>query len=424
VWHPWGMNTTDIWLLFTLVVLIVAAAVLGASEAALLRVKRIRIEIEADAGDSRARTMLTLLDDLPRVLNTVLLVVLLVQIAAATISGVLTARVFGSLGVTIASFVLTFVLFVYSEAIPKTYAVRHPESVARATAPLLRFLSWILRPIVSILIWFADLQAPGTGIAAPTAPTEEELLRLTLEAATTGTIERSDHVLIDRAFELGDLRVDDIFVPRLDIVAISNDISVREALDVAIASGHRRVPTFDSDIDNIVGVARLADLAKAGIDGPDTLVASLTREPLVVPESRKVIDLLGDMADSATHFAVAVDEFGGTAGIVTIEDIVERLVGPIADAGEHASPDIDAIGPGVWVAAGTTDTDDLERAIGRPLPRGDWNTVAGLVIALAGHFPGEGETVETDELRFRVLEESDHRIRSVEVSGQGAETAT
>ena len=171
-------------------------------------------------------------------------------------------------------------------------------------------------------------------------------------------------------------------------------------------------------------MARLADLAKAGIDDPDTLVASLTREPLVVPESRKVIDLLGDMADSATHFAVAVDEFGGTAGIVTIEDIVERLVGPIADAGEHASPDIDAIGPGVWVAAGTSDTDDLERAIGRPLPRGDWNTVAGLVIALAGHFPGEGETVETDELRFRVLEESDHRIRSVEVAEQGAETET
>jgi CBS domain containing-hemolysin-like protein len=230
--------------------------------------------------------------------------------------------------------------------------------------------------------------------------------------------------LIDRAFELGDLRVDDIYVPRLDIVAIANDTSVREALDVAIGSGHRRIPTFDGDIDNIVGVARLADIAKTGIDDPDTLVASLAREPLVVPESRKVIDLLGDMADSATHFAVAVDEFGGTAGIVTIEDIVERLVGPIPVAGEHASPDIDTIGPGIWVAAGTADTDDLERAIGRPLPRGDWNTVAGLVIALAGHFPSEGESVETDELRFRVLTESDHRIRSVEVSEHGAENAT
>ena len=409
------MDATDIWLLTALLVLIGVAAMLGASEAALLRVRRVRLEIESDAGDSRATTMLALLDDLPRVLNTVLLVVLLVQIAAATVSGVLAARLFGSLGVTIASFVLTFVLFVYSEAIPKTYAVRHPESVARASAPLLRFLAWILKPIVSILVWFADLQAPGTGIVDPTGPTEDELRRLTSQAAATGAIERSDHVLVDRAFELGDLRVDDVYVPRLDIVAVPDTASVRTALDLAISSGHRRLPTYERDIDSIIGVVRLRDLARVGIDQPEKPVSIVAVEPLVVPESRKVVDLLGDMRDKAIHFAVVVDEFGGTAGIVTIEDIVERLVGPITPTGSSASEDIQTVDSTTWIAAGTADTDEIEDAIGRSLPQGEWNTVAGLVIALVGHFPLVGETAETDDLTFTVLEESSHRILRVRI---------
>jgi CBS domain containing-hemolysin-like protein len=410
------MNAIDVWLIISLAVLIAVAGVLGASEAALLRVRRVRLEIESDAGDSRARTMLTLLDELPKVLNTVLLVVLLVQIAAATLSGVVAARLFGSLGVTIASVALTFVLFVYSEAIPKTYAVNHPEAVARHTAPLLRFLSWFLSPVVAVLVWFADLQAPGTGIAAPSAPTEEELLRLAAEAAEKGTIESSDHELIDRAFELGDLRVDDIYVPRLDVVAVPNSETVRAALDIAIETGHRRIPTYEGDIDNIVGVVRLVDLARSSMDLPDQPVSSLAMEPLVVPESRKVVGLLGDMRDEAVHFAVVVDEFGGTAGIVTIEDVVSRLVGSVSAPERHISFDIESIDAATWIVAGIADTDELERAVGIPLPRGEWNTVAGLVIALIGHFPKEGESFETERLQFTVLEEAAHRILNVEVT--------
>jgi CBS domain containing-hemolysin-like protein len=410
------MDTTDLWLLITLIALIGVASVLGASEAALLRVRRVRLEIDADAGDTRSSTMLTLLNELPFVLNTVLLVVLLAQIAAATVSGILAARLFGSLGVTIASFVLTFVLFVYAEAIPKTYAVRHPESVARQTAPLLQFLSWILGPIVGALVWFADLQAPGTGIVAPSAPTEPELLRLAAEAAATGTIETSDHELIDRAFELGDLRADDIYVPRLDVVAVPNSEVVRNALDIAVSSGHRRIPTYEGDIDSIVGVVRLMDLARSSIDDPGRLVSSLALDPLIVPESRRVVDLLGDMRDAAIHFAVVVDEFGGTAGIVTIEDIVGRLVGSIAAPEHHVSSEIKRIDSSTWIATGIADTDDLERAIGVPVPRGEWNTVAGLVLALIGHFPTKGESLETEDLNFTVLDESEHRILSVEVN--------
>ena len=185
------MDGTDITLLVILIALLAAAVVLGASEAALLRVQRVRVEVAAGDGD-RAVRLLHLLDDLPRVLNTVLLVVLLVQIGAATVTGMLSGRHFGNLGVSIASIALTVVLFVYAEAIPKTYAVRHPYRVARATAPIVSALAWLLRPIVTVLVWFADLQAPGSGIAASTTVTEDELRRLASHAAVEGSIEQSN----------------------------------------------------------------------------------------------------------------------------------------------------------------------------------------------------------------------------------------
>lgn len=410
------MSATDLWLLSTLFALIVSASVLGAAEAALLRVPRVRIEIAASDGDARSRTMLALLNDLPRVLNTVLLVVLLVQIAAATIAGTLAVRLFGSLGVTLASFALTFVLFVYSEAIPKTYAVHNPETVARATAPLLRFLARLLRPVVSVLVRFADLQAPGTGIASPTAPTEEELLHMASEAAATGLIEESDRVLIDRAFALGDLKVDDIYVPRLDIVSVSNDLSVREGLDFALASGHRRIPIYDGNIDNIVGIVRLSDLAAASLERPESGVASIAHEPLVVPESKRVIELLDEMQRADNHFAVVIDEYGGTAGIVTIEDVAARLVGPILHEGEPATTGIDRIDAITWIVAGATDTDDLERALDLELPEGEWNTLAGLLIGHAGRIPGVGETFTITGARFEVTEALNHRITRVRIT--------
>jgi CBS domain containing-hemolysin-like protein len=365
------MSAIDAWLIAVLVGLIGAATILGAAEAALLRVPRVRLEVAAEAGDHRSAVMVALLDDLPRVLNTVLLVVLLVQIGAATISGVLAARLFGSIGVTVASIVLTFVLFVYTEAIPKTYAVKHPETVARATAPLLRLLAALLRPIVSVLVGFADLQVPVTGIASPSAPTEEELLRLASDAAAVGTIDPSDHVLIDRAFELGDQRVDDIFVPRLDVVAIRDDLPARDAFDVAISTGHRRIPIYIGDIDTVVGVVRLRDIAMYAIQDGDRPVSSFAREPLIVPESKRVIELLEDMQARNNHFAVVVDEFGGTAGIVTIEDIVERLVGSFSAEGTPASRDIEQVGPSKWIVQGSTDTDDAERILTVSIPRGD-----------------------------------------------------
>jgi len=404
----------DLPLLIALVVLFLLAILLAAAEAALLRVSRVRVEVHADHGDPGAVRLLGLVGDLPRVMNTVLLTVLLVQIGAATLSGVFAERHFGGIGITITSVVLTIILFVYAEAIPKTYAVRRPMAVARFVARPVRLLTWLLRPIVSVLIWFADLQAPGRGIAAQVGVSEEELRRLALQAARVGEIDPSDAELMERAFDLGDARVDEILVPRLDIVAVAGDRPLREALDAALASGHRRVPVFEGDLDNITGVVRLRELASAITGGSTGSVGDLAKAPLVVPESKRVIELLREMQDAGRHFAVVVDEHGGTAGIVTIEDVVAELVGEVADEGEPRLSPI-RTAEGRLVVEATADVDELAEKLDTSLPRGDYHTVGGLVIDAAGRIPLVGDEVEIAGFVFKVLRGSKRRVRTLEV---------
>ncbi len=410
------MENVEAWLVAALVVLIAAAAVLGAAEAAILRVPLVRVEIDAQSGRKRARTLVRVLDDLPRTLNTVLLVVLLVQISAAAIVGLLAERLFGSLGVTIASIILTIILFIYTEALPKTYAVAHPVRVGYATAPLLTLLVFLLRPIVAVLMWVANIQAPGTAVASPAAPTEQELLQLAAEAADTGNIEETERRLFDRVFDLGDRFVDEIYVPRPDIVAVPATTTVKDALETAIASGHRRVPIYAEDLDKIVGVVAIIDLAAVVVEDPDRLALDLASAPLIVPESRAVVDLLGDMQRERIHFVVVVDEFGGTAGIVTIEDVVTRLVGRISDDDEVPVDGFTQISDRLWTMPGSAHVADVERALDIELPAGDWNTIAGLLIGIIDEVPSIGDTVEIDGLTLTVLGVDGHRITRIRVS--------
>ena len=406
-------------LVLALLALLAAAALLGAAEASLLRVRRTAVEVEAEAGARKVQRVLRLVDDLPRTLNTVLLTVLLVQIGAATVTAVLAERLFGNAGVTVASIVLTLVMFVYAEAIPKTFAVRHPLRVATATAPGVSVLAILLRPIVSALVWFADLQAPGEGIAGPGGVTEEELRRLAAEAARSGRIAQSDLALMERSFRVGDLSVEQILVPRIDVVGVPSEMAASEALGIAIESGHRRLPVYETDPDDMGGVVRLRDLAAHLSDGADDAVGTLARDVLVVPESKRVLELLGEMQASGCHFAVAVDEHGGTAGIVTIEDVVEELIGDVADEGEERQPEMLSLGDRRWRVDARLSVNELEDALEASLPVGEWNTVGGLVLAHLGHIPRAGETCDIGDLTVTVTSASRRRVREVELSPKG-----
>ena len=403
-------------LIVLFVIFFLTAVVLAAAETALVRVSRVRIAARAEEGSRRADRTLRLLDDLPRVLNTILLVVLLVQIGAATVTGILAERWFGSLGVTIATVVLTIFLFVYSEAIPKTYAYRNAASVIMALAYPIGLLTSLLRPVVSLLVKFADLHAPGKGIATTPTVTERELRSLAEAAATEGQITDADLSFIEGAFRLGDRIAEEVMVPRVDVIGIPAEATIQLALDTVLSTGHRRLPVYEGTIDNIVGVVRLRDLLE-----DDGAVAKRAYPPLFVAESKRVVDLLKEMQEAATHVAIVVDEHGGTSGMVTIEDIVEELFGVVSEEGMVASPLLRPIGKSRWLVDGRMLTEDLAEAIDTTLPEGDWTTVAGLVMGLAGEVPKPGTELEAGDALLRVATVTRRRIRRVVVTLDGSE---
>ncbi len=408
--------TDSIPLLVTLGGLVAVAAFLGASEASLLRVPQVRAEVMAEQGDRAAGRVSRLTADLTHTMNAVLLLVLLVQVSAATIAGVVAERHFGSTGVTIASVILTIVMFVYTEAIPKTFAVRHPMQVARVVSAPIAVLALLVRPVVRLLVGLADLQAPGKGVKTGVSVSEAELIRLAAKAEAEGSIESTDRQFIERAFAVGDMRITEILVPRVDVVAVRADATAQQALDVAVSAGHRRIPIYEGDLDNVTGMVRVRDLAPVVATTPELQVSELAIDVLAVPETRRLVDVLRDMQQARMWLAVVVDEFGGTAGIATIEDVVAVLVGDIAD--EHATPipEIRPDGPGRWVVDGAADLRDLSEALGTDLPQGDWTTAAGLVIGLAGRIPATGDAVEIPGFRFEVTAATRRRVKRIEVT--------
>jgi len=401
-------------LLGVLAGLVVLAAFLAAAETALVRIPRVRLEVAAEKGDRPAARVLRLVHDLPRVLNAVLLTVLLVQVGAATIAGVVAERHFGNTGVTIASVLLTVVMFIYTEAIPKTVAVRHPLAIARLVAIPVAALAFATRPLVAVLLFVADLQAPGKGIASSSTVTEAELRRLAADAAAAGEIAPADLDLIERSFSIGDTPVGAITVPRPAVVALPLGTPLAEALDRALRSGHRRLPVYQGDLDGICGVVRLRDLAAAVSAGWPSTLAELQQPVITVAETRKVRDVLRDMQASGHHLAAVIDEHGGTTGIVTVEDAVEELVGDIGEAGRPRR--VRPLAPGRWAVDASADVPELEQALGASFPDGRWRTVAGLVISAAGHLPRVGETVTVAGFTFRVTAATRRRVVRVEVT--------
>ena len=386
---------------------------LSAAEAALLRISPVRAVSQAET-TKRWRTLAALVENLPNVLNAVLFAALLAQIGAATLAGLLAQETFGSWGVTAATVGLTALLFVYGEAIPKTYAVRHPDRVGLVLARPIRIVEIAFRPIVRILVWIADLQMPGKGIATAPTVTEAELRYLASWAAREGEITEEDADLIRRAFRIGDRLADDVMVPRPDIVAVSGDCDIAEALELALDFGHRRLPVFNGSIEHIDGMVRMRDLVAVPETRREGLsVRVVSEEPLVVPASKRVLDLLREMQAAQTHLAVIVDEHGGTAGIVTIEDIAAELLGTMVES--PAILPVVEIGSDAWSIDAALPIEDLADLIHETVPEGP-NTVGGLVMLITGTIPTLGEAVVLGNHELRVTSLRDRRITRVEVA--------
>jgi putative hemolysin len=391
------LGTSDILLMVVVVVLIAITGFLALSETAITRMSRIQAHSLSEEGVPRAKTLLRLVEHTERVLPVVLFALELCTLVAATLVGVVAEHVFGAIGVVIATAFEVVVIFVVAELAPKTWAVQHSERAALLAAPVVRFLYGLppLRWITKALIAVANGLLPGKGMSEGPYTSDEMIRAVADTAADEDVIENDERTLIHSIIDFGDTVVRDVMVPRPDMVSVESRARIIDVVDIAIAAGYSRIPAFAQGIDDIVGVVYVKDLLRAEREGrADDPVSVVMREAQFTPESKRVSELMREMQVSKHHMALVVDEFGGTAGLVTLEDLIEELVGDISDEYDVDEADAEQLADGTHVVNARMPVSEVNELIGyEALPEGDWDTVGGLVYSELGHVPTEGEEV-------------------------------
>jgi CBS domain containing-hemolysin-like protein len=406
-------------LLVAVFVLIAASAVLSLAETGLTRTSRARAKALEDAGQRGARSLRRLVEDPETFLAPILLLVLFCQLVAATLVGVVAAQVFGPIGVAIATAFEVVVIFVFSEAVPKQWAVRHSDRAALLAAPIVTTLvKFPLTHLVSkALIGLARLITPGghDTVSGPDV-TESELLAFADVAALDEAIESDERVLIHSIIDFGDTIVREVMVPRPDVVAVEESVTVGAVLERALEAGYSRIPVFNQSLDDVVGVAFTKDLIRAARSGKEQCpVSEVCRPANYVPETKRVAPLLREMQAGQFHLAVVIDEYGGTTGVVTLEDLIEELVGEISDEFDVDEPLIVPLGGGQFRVSSKMAVDEVNELLGAELPTGDWDSIGGLVLAISGHVPSEGESVEVNGHLLVAEKVQGRRIGSVRI---------
>ena len=394
-----ALGSAEVLMLVAITVLMGASIFLAVAETALTRTTRTKAIALADEGDRRARTLLRLVEHTDRWLNPLLLVILAMQLVQATLIGVVSERLLGPVGVAVATVINVGLVFVVAEAAPKTWALQHPERAALLAArpvaaiaafPPLRLLSRGLIGLTNVLL-------PGKGLKRGPFVTEEELLALAEVAVEEEVIEEGERELIESIIEFGDTVVREVMVPRPDMVTVPADFRVADVMEVALLNGLSRLPATGAGIDDVVGIVYAKDLMRAERDDEDDRpVADLVRTARVVPETKKVHALLKEMQSQQFHMAIVVDEYGGTAGLVTLEDLIEELVGEIVDEYDREEPMVEPAGPRRVRVNARLPVDELNDVLHADLPEGDWDTVGGLLLDLLGHVPTSGEHAAVD----------------------------
>ena len=411
------MNETEVAGIIAFVVAIGAAAFLAAAETAITRVSTARAEALVEEGRRGARTLRDLIDRREHVLPPVLFMVLACQIGAATVMTVIILEHWGTWQLICAVIGELLLLYAVAEALPKSWALAHPDRSAMMAAPLVKILSSIppLRWVANGIVTRMGANIPNG--ASEGEVSEEELLALAEEAAASEAIDEEERVLREQVIEFGDTVVHEVMVPRPDITAVSNNDTIDTAASIVIEHGFSRVPVFGKNIDDIKGIIYSKDIMRSLRDDSSSAeVSTIMREPFYVPEAKKISQLLREMQAETFHMAIVIDEYGGTAGLVTLEDLIEEVVGEIVDEFDVEPPMIERLSNGKFRVNGRADLDDLEAMLLIDLPTGEWNTVGGLIFNSLGHVPSVGETIEINQHRFYVERVQGRRIARVLIS--------
>ena len=397
------MTAADIALLVFAALLVPLAGVLAAVDAALLRVSAARVEEMERDGDRRAGRLLQVLADRPRHTNLLLLLRMSCELLATTLVSLVVINWLGPRWTAVAFIVAVMVLvsYVLVGVGPRTLGRQHPYTLALATAGVVHTLVRLLGPLASLLILIGNAITPGRGFREGPFATEVELRELVDLAEQRGVVEHGERNMIHSVFELGDTIAREVMVPRTEVVWIERGKSVRQTLALALRSGFSRIPVIGGNVDDVVGVVYLKDLAARAQDqqARATKVEELMRPPTFVPESKPVDELLREMQARRTHMAVVIDEYGGTAGVLTIEDILEEIVGEIADEYDTERAPVEWVDDDTARLTARMAIEDLGDLFDTPVSdAGDVETVGGLLARELGRVPIPGSSVTVDGL--------------------------
>ena len=397
----------------TLVILVAFSAFFSASETAFSSLNQIRLKSRADDGDRTAARVLAMSEQYDKLLSTILIGNNIVNIAAASIGTIIFTKMLGAeRGATVSTMVLTIVVLIFGEVTPKSLAKEMPETIATAVAPVLSLLMLVLTPLTWLFSQWKRLLNHFVHSSESDTITEGELMTMVSEAENDGELTDRESELIRSAIEFDDVEVEEILTPRVDVVAVADDISLEELAQTFAESGYSRLPVYHGTIDNIIGVVHEKDFYIARLKKA-TKIEDLVAPTLYTTGSTQISQLLRTLREQHHHMAVVVDEYGGTEGIITLEDSLEELVGEIWDEHDEVTEDFRKQSDGSWLVSGSASVDDLFETLDLPEDEDiDSNTVNGLVQEKTCHLPkvgdhfslGEYDGVVTRTARRRVTE--------------------
>ncbi len=418
------MSDEAIWRLLGLLVLLALSGFFSGSETALLALDKLRVRFLQQNGREGADKLAKLLDDPDRLLSGILVGNNLVNIAASVIATGLFVSHFGERGEWLTVLILTPVLLIFSEVCPKTYAAQYPEKVSFMVLAPIRLVIWLLTPVVHVVSSTSRLMTSffRRGDSESLSISEDEIRAIIEVGEESGVVAAEQRRMLHGIFDLSETRVRDVMLPRTEVVGLDVKANFQEVLESIRSAKHSRFPVFSDDLDSIVGVVHSKEVLDY-IDRTEQFsLRDLCRKPYFVPESKRVAVLLQSFRQKREHMAIVVDEYGGVEGIVTLEDVVEEIVGEIHDEYDIEEVDFRQLGPGRYLVDGAVSLRAVNRRFKLELPEEHATTLAGYLLQVMGKIPSEGESCNEGGIVYRVRRMEDRRIEEVEMvlAGKGS----
>ncbi len=412
------MSGIETFYLALLILFLLLSAFFSSSETAFTSLQRIKVEHMVDMKVRGASRISRMIKKPEKLLSTILLGNNLMNTAAAALATVLAVSFWGERGILYATIGVTALLLVFSETTPKTIAFHNAERLSLALARPIEVLSWLFIPFVAALSWIASgltKMIGGTPIPRSLA-SPEEIRTMISVGHKEGTVEEAEAEMLHKVFDFGDRPVREVMIPRPEVVAIEQGSKIADFLTLYAESPLSRFPVYQENMDNVIGTLSVKDilmaLAKGTIDN-DSLIDGLVRLAYFAPETKRISELFAEMQDKNYRMSVVVDEYGGTAGIVSLSRLVEEIVGEVGDELAAVEKDYEVIDEHTYQIDGSMRIEEVNEEMGLALPEGDYETVAGFMLDLLGHIPKTGEQLRHKGLKLKITEMRGMKVEKI-----------